>query len=526
MQAFGPPALTLCDLLVCQAAHRPQAEALVDARLRLTWRELHARVEAAAAGLQALGIGRGDKVALLMGNRAEWVIAAFAIARAGAVTVALNTWWTPREMAYALEQSDSVALVCAPRYLKHDYLAAIGELRGSGRIPAVRHRIALGAALPAGWTPWDGVASPKNGAPIGAGPAPDNVAFILYTSGSTAHPKGVLLLHGDMLRNTFQIGQRQALTAGDRVWLAVSLFWGLGCSNALPAAFTHGACVVLQESFDAGEALALIERERCSVLYATPNMVQAMDEHADRATRDLSSLRTGVTIGTAEQIMRAVKLGATEICNVYGLTEIYGNCHVAGRDMPLAQRIACVGPPLPGVRHRIVDLDTGVAVATGELGEIRVKGFVSPGYYRMPEASAAALDEEGFFRTGDLGFVDAQGCLHFRGRVKELVKTGGINVAPAEIEAVLMAHPQIALALVTGVPDAARDEAIAAVIVPRDGATLTEEAVRAYCRGQLAAYKVPSLVCFSRETDLPLTTTGKIQKSRIASTFFPREVAP
>jgi fatty-acyl-CoA synthase len=330
----------------------------------------------------------------------------------------------------------------------------------------------------------------------------------------------VQLQHYALIENMWQIGERQKVTEHDRLWLAVSLFWGLGCENALFNVLTHAGCVVLQEHFEAGEALALIERERCTLFYGTPNMAQALHEHPDRARRDLSSLRGGATIGTPEQIMRVVELGAREVCNIYGLTETYGNCNVADAADPLEKRLASVGRPLDGVDQRIIDPETGGVLPPGEVGEIRVKGYVTCGYYKDPARTAESFDEHGYFRTGDLGVADADGSLHFRGRIKEMVKTGGINVAPVEVEEVLMSHPGVHAAFVTGVPDPQRDEVLAAVIVRKPGATLSEEDVCTFCRKALAAYKVPRLVRFVAEHELPLTTTGKLQKNRLAATFF------
>jgi fatty-acyl-CoA synthase len=250
-------------------------------------------------------------------------------------------------------------------------------------------------------------------------------------------------------------------------------------------------------------------------------MAQALYEHPDRANRDLSSLRGGATIGTPEQIMRVVELGAREICNIYGLTETYGNCNVADAADPLEKRLASVGRPLVGVDQRIVEPDTGRVLPPGELGEIRVKGYVTCGYYKDPARTAESFDELGYFRTGDLGVVDADGNLHFRGRIKEMVKTGGINVAPVEVEDILLAHPGVHLAFVTGVPDPTRDEALAAVVVLKQGAVVSEADLLAHCRKALAAYKIPRLVRFVNESALPLTTTGKVQKNRIAEQIFP-----
>lgn len=217
--------------------------------------------------------------------------------------------------------------------------------------------------------------------------------------------------------------------------------------------------------------------------------------------------------------MRVVDLGASEICNIYGLTETYGNCCVTDASEPFDIRFATVGQPLPGVELRIVDPDTGSQLPPGDVGEIRVKGYVTVGYYKDENKNRAAFDAQGYFVTGDLGFLDSDGRLHFRGRMKEMIKTGGINVAPVEVEETLMAHSGVKLAYVIGVPDPRRDEVIAAIVVPRAGHDVDEADLLAHCRRQLAAYKIPRLVRFVSEAELPLTTTGKLQKNRLADLF-------
>jgi fatty-acyl-CoA synthase len=247
-------------------------------------------------------------------------------------------------------------------------------------------------------------------------------------------------------------------------------------------------------------------------------MVQAMAEHPDRPARNLTSLRSGGTVGTPEQIRRLVDLGAREICNIYGLTETYGNCAVTDAAETFEIRTASVGRPLPGVDLRIMD-DSGRPLAAGEVGEIRVKGYVTVGYYKDEDKNRAAFDADGYFITGDLGMLDEAGRLYFRGRIKEMIKTAGINVAPVEVEETLMAHPAVKLACVTGVPDARRDEVIAALIVCEAGKSVAEADLIAHCRRELAAYKIPRLVKFVNEADLPLTVTGKLQKNKLPEFF-------
>src|SRR3989442_358699 len=271
-----------------------------------------------------------------------------------------------------------------------------------------------------------------------------DVCYILYTSGSTAPPKGVMLAHGGVIDNGFDIGERQHLTAADRVWLAVPLFWSFGSANALPAILTHGGTLVLQESFEPGEALALLDGERCSVYYGMANMVRAILEHPERPRRALAAMRTGLTIGLPEDLELTMEAGNTrQVCNGYGATETYGNGAGTDAEDSLERRLTTQGLPRPGMQIRVVEPGSDRPLPPDEVGELRVRGCVTPGYYRDAEQTRAAFDADGFFVTGDLGTVGGDRRIRFRGRLKEMIKTGGINVAPLEVEAVLLAHPAV-----------------------------------------------------------------------------------
>ena len=478
-----------------------------------------------AKGLYALGVRRGDKVGLLMGNRPEWILADFAIVLLGGTMVAINTWATKRELAHVLTHSDTKFLITVDRFLKHDYLATLDALGREGdALAGVQEIVRVGGppdhAARSFATLWS-LAETVDDAAIERAQADvrvEDVAYLLYTSGTTALPKGVQLQHYALIENMWHIGERQHLRPGDRLWLAVSLFWGLGCENALFAVMTHAGCIVLQEHFDAGEALRLIEAERCTVFYGTPNMVHALERHPDRAARDISSLRTGATLGSPEQIQRLIDLGVSEICNIYGLTETYGNSNVTDVGDPLEKRLGTVGRALPGTEIVIADPESLAPLPAGEVGEILVRGYVTCGYYKDPVQDARAF-HDGWFRTGDLGMLDEDGFLHFRGRLKEMIKTGGINVSPAEVEAVLSEVPAVELAYVIGLPDPERDQRVAAVIVPHDSARPSAEALIAHCAERLAAYKVPREFRFVAAGALPLTTTGKLQKARLGQFF-------
>ena len=332
---------TLGGLLDELAAARPDADAVVFRGDRLTFAALRDRVDALARAFLAVGVGRGDRVAILLPNRPEWLITAFATAKVGAVSVAVSTFSTAREIGWALEHAQPRVIVTVEAFRGRRYLQAIHDLCPElghaepgalriARFPELRAVVTVEARGHDGAAAWadflrraDSVRTTALAAAQAAVSASD-LSYILYTSGSTAAPKGVMLAHGGVIANGFAIGERQHLTGADRVWLAVPLFWSFGSANALPAIFTHGGALVLQESFEPGEALALLDEERCSVYYGTANMARAILEHPDRPRRALAAMRTGLTIGPPEDIamtMEAVK--ARQLCNVYGATETY-----------------------------------------------------------------------------------------------------------------------------------------------------------------------------------------------------------
>jgi fatty-acyl-CoA synthase len=525
-----PKSWTLGDLVDEMAAARPGAQALAFRDEQWSYAALRGRVDELAGALLAVGVTRGDRVAVLLPNRPEWVVAALAIAKIGGIVAAISTFSTAREIGWALEHSGAVALITISAFRGRAYLDALHDLCPelaasapgvvrSERLPSLRTVVSMDGRRV------DGVFQTEEflalGANVGTAAlrarqrlvSPTDVCYILYTSGSTALPKGVTLAHGGLIENGFNIGERMHLTPADRLWLAVPLFWSFGSANALPAILTHGGCAVLQESFEAGEALELLDRERCSVYYGMANMARAMLEHPDRPRRRLDSMRTGLTIGLAEDIeMTMEAVGARELCNVYGSTETYGNCAVTDAHDPLASRLHTQGLPLPGMDIRVADPETGRLLQAGEVGELCVAGHVTPGYFRAPELDAAAFDGEGYFHTGDLGLVGDDGRVRFRGRLKEMIKTGGINVAPLEVEGVLLQHPDVKQAYVVGVPDRDKDEVVVAVLELHEAAAADTRAIVAFCRERLASYKVPTRLVFRKAEEFPRTPTGKIHK--------------
>ena len=522
------------DLVDEIGARRPTAEAIIFRDERLDYAALKTRADAFARSLLAVGIQRGDRVALLATNRPEWIVCTLATAKIGAIVAAISTFSTPRELAWSLEHCGAVALITLDAFRGRRFLDALRDLcpelgdaqpgaLKSARLPSLRTVVAVDGQAPAGvfslpeFLARGASVNPASLAATQRMVRPDDICYILYTSGSTAVPKGVTLAHGGVIANGFDIGEHMHLSTADRVWLAVPLFWSFGSANALPAALTHGSCIVLQESFDAGEALTLIERKRCSIYYGMPNMARALLEHPDHPKRRLGAMRTGLTIGPPEDIAMTIKaLGAEELCNVYGSTETYGNCAVTDAHNPLPLRLNSQGLPLPGMTIRVLDLITKQPLYPGEIGQLAVTGYVTPGYFNAPELNAEAFDRDGYFLTGDLGSIEPDGRIRFRGRLKEMIKTGGVNVAPLEVEQVLLQHPEVVQAYVVGVPDQAKGEIVAAAVELRAGAITDTGSIIAFCRERLASYKVPIQLAFRTAAQLPRTPTGKIHKPTLS----------
>ncbi|MDO9278076.1 MAG: class I adenylate-forming enzyme family protein [Polaromonas sp.] len=512
-----PYSRTLIELVREQADRSPMQTALVCPQGRFSYADLAARAALVAGAMHALGIRRSDRVGLLMSNRVEWLDVCLGAGALGAVTVPLSSWSTRAELAVLLKDSELSLLVTAARFGDSHFEADLVALQDAPGMPSLDRLWLIDGEL--GQFP-DFATQVSRAAPLevaapGDGPSAGDDVFILYTSGSTSAPKSVPLQQFALIENGFNIGERQGLTAADRVLLAAPLFWAFGGANALPAAFSHGATLVLMERFDPALALSVIEEERCTSIYTLPAMTSALARHPSYQANKLNSLRTGVTIGSAEDFLFAVeKLGASELCNIYGATETYGNCAVTWHHWPLARRAHCQGPPLPGQQMRFVDEVTGAVVPTGTPGLTEVRGYTTRGYSGASAAqNAKSFSDDGYYKTGDMGMLNADGDFVFVGRVSEMIKRAGINVSPAEVEEVLRRHPYVQDAAVVGVPDAARGERIFAFVVPVTLGMFDLEALSLHCAKEASKYKLPDHieVCES----LPLTVTGKLQRNEL-----------
>jgi fatty-acyl-CoA synthase len=460
-----------------------------------------------------------------MPNWPEWLEVAFAVWRCGGLLVPLNTLYRPRELGYALRHADVSLLIAVRRFLRHDYEASLEEIApGVGRArPPVRH-----AALPALrdvlWVDLPAPGAQVNRGPLLAGGerlgaewpgwltatvSPADPATVFFTSGTTAEPKGVVHVHRALTRAAEDIARVLGIDEQDRTWGYLPFFFTGGLVAVGLASLARGAAVVMQEAFEPGETLALLESERCSVFFAWPHQAEALLGHPSfDATR--LHLRKGVGANT-KWAARLYPAGHHAV-GTFGMTETGPVCTAWPWDTPVVRRAASHGPAVAGKEVRITDPETGAPMPTNGEGEISVRGpTLFSHYYRQRPRDC--VDAEGFFHTGDLGRLDGEGALTFLGRIKDVIKTAGVNVAAAEVEAVLLAHPAVAAAHVVGVPDPLRGENIAAFVVSRSAVTADD--LTTHCRERLASYKVPRHLWFRDEPDLPLKGSGKVDKPRL-----------
>lgn len=525
-----PEGNRLAAVLDEKCAAAPDHAAILYRDRTISYAELQAESIAAARSLIALGVARGDRIGVLLGNRPEWVTMALAASYLGVTLVPLNTWYKETELAWTLRHCGLKLLVSATHFLKADYLALlhkiVPEAEGArpGAIaapafPELKSLFFLGETpgRVASWADFLACGrdvSDEDFAAASARASGADIAFILYTSGSTADPKGVMLNGRGVVANGFELAQRRGIVAEDRVWCGTPLFYGLGATNALPATLTCGATMVLQDHFEAGSAIDVIHRTAATVYYGTGNMTRAMLDHPDYAQAKIGSLRKG-NAGTVAEYKRLtlIEMGITGAVPAYGLTETYGNATVGLPDDPLDAKLETSGTPLPGMEMRIVDPATGADLPQGEVGLVLIRGHTTPGYLDNPEETAKALRPDGFFDTGDLGRFDGDGRFIFHSRLKEVIKSGGINVSPVEVEQLIAGHPDVRDAYVVGVADPVRGELIVAFVDA--SAKLAADDVRGYVKERAASFKVPHHVFFRSEEELPRLASGKIAKHKL-----------
>jgi fatty-acyl-CoA synthase len=493
-------------------------------------------VDAGAKGLLALGIGKGDNVAIWAGNVTEWIVTQFATAKIGAVLVTVNPSYQSAELEYLLAQSRTRALVMAPEFRGTDYVAMLRralpmiEMASPGFVesdgyPSFREAILIEGDQGAGFRTWGNLIemgraiSDQQLANAQAATKPDDVINIQYTSGTTGFPKGAMLTHANILGDADLVGGSQNLTAEDVICAPVPFYHCFGCVMAVLTSLTRGSTLVTpHDYFDPVHTLDAVERFGATALYGVPTMfiAQLSDPHFGEV--DLSSLRTGIMAGSPcpIEVMRDVvaRMGASQMTIAYGQTEASPVITQTTTDDTIERRVTTVGKALPGLEVRIADPETGEECAAGVQGELWARGFtIMAGYFDKPGETAAAIDDDGWLHTGDLATVDEEGYFKITGRLKDMVIRGGENIYPREVEEFLFSHPAIREVQCFGVPDPRFGEQLAAWVRLKEGFSLTEDEVREFCRGEISHFKIPRYFRFV--DDFPMTVTGKIQKYKM-----------
>jgi fatty-acyl-CoA synthase len=487
---------------------------------RLTYGQVEARASALAAALHELGVERGDRIAVDLPNWPEFVISMFAIAKLGGIIVPLNPRYTVPELQYMLRHSESSVVVSAEVFNGVDYLQLFENFLSS--LPDLQYVVTVGKEDL--WYDdriyqFEDLESSGAGRavpPVPIDPAEDTFA-ILYTSGTMGKPKGVSLTHQNLLVTAAATADAIGLSERDVVFGVATVFHVFGLGPGVLGTLLAGATLVLQEQFDPAQALDLIEGHSVTVHYGVPTVYITEMRVNENARRNLSSLRTGIVAGApiGDELVRRIRAElCPKLCVAYSLTETSSTVSMTRVDDGEEKAVFTVGRPIPGMSVRILDLD-GTILPEESLGEIAVRGGgVMKGYYRQPGETSHSFDEDGYFLTGDLGMVDEEGYLHIVGRRKELIIRGGFNVYPREVEDRLHAHPAVLDVAVVGLPHEVLGEQVVACILPVEGAIITGEEIKDWCRSTLADYKVPDIVRFF--DSFPLTGSGKVRRVELA----------
>ena len=521
------PRLTLGRFLADVSARYGERRAVHFEGRDLRYRDLEREARALARGLVGAGVVKGARVAVYLANRPEWIVAATAVGMLGGVVVPVNTFASREELGFILRHGDASVLLMQPSLLRQRFLDDLladhpaiargepGALRVP-ELPQLRAVFCLGIdAARGGVAAWGDLVA--QGAEVGddlvdalcAQVEPADDALVIYTSGTTAHPKGVLHSHRAAVLQAWRFAEILRFDAEDRVFTTYPFFWTAGIAMSLGATFAAGGCLLLQQAFEPGAALELIERERATAVHAWPHQSKALAEYPDAARRDLSSVRK-LDFSTPVARLAGIERDEYGTTASYGLSETFTIASMLPVDAPPELRRRTHGRALPGMEIRIVDPETGAPVPTGAPGEIAVRGAtLMRGYTKvLPEL---VFDADGWFRTQDGGSLDAEGFLHWTGRLSNLIKTGGANVSPVEIEQVLAKHPDLKVAIPVGVGHPTLGEVVVLCAVPIEGRSVDEEAIRRFLRERLAAYKVPRRVLAFRADELSYTGNQKVQ---------------
>lgn len=519
--------LTIGKYLQGQAHALASHEAVVYSTLgiRYSYQEFYELTEKVAKGLMALGVRKGDHIAVWATNVPEWILLQFGSARAGAVLVTVNTSYQQNELEYLLKQSDAKALFLIEGFKDTSYVQMAQSIQvKKEQFPYLEKLIFMGNEAQDNMLSWEEM--------LNAGEAvsdddlaqreqslhPDDVINMQYTSGTTGFPKGVMLTHNNIMGNAHRLAAAMKLSSEDRLCIPVPFFHCFGCVIGTLTAVSAGATMVPVVQFNPKEVLETVEKEKCTALHGVPTMFIAELNHDDFERYDLRSLRTGVMAGSTcpIEVMKSVinKMGMSEITIAYGQTETSPVFTQTVPDDPIEKRVETVGKPHSGVEVKVIDPVTGNLLKAGMQGELCTRGYhVMKGYYKMPEATANAIDSEGWLHTGDLAVMDNDGYVAITGRLKDMIIRGGENIYPREVEEFLYSHPSILDVQVIGIPDKKYGEKVAACVQLKEGQQLTKEELVDYCHGKISKFKIPEHIFIMK--DYPMTASGKIQKYKL-----------
>ena len=512
----------------------PDSQALILRHQGVEWTyaELQRRVDQLAAGLLALGIVPGDRVGIWGPNSAEWVLTQLATAKLGAIMVCINPAYRLYELEYALNKVECKALITDESFKTSDYLGMLNTLApeleycepgalASTKLPNLKHVIRMGSSSSAGMHNFDQICELATDADRAAllglqtQLKPDDAINIQFTSGTTGNPKGATLSHCNILNNGYLTGEAMRLTPADKLCIPVPLYHCFGMVLAVLACVSHGATMVFPgEAFDPQQTLQTVQDERCTALHGVPTMFITELDHPNFSSFDLSSLRTGIMAGAPcpIEVMKRVisEMHMRDILIAYGQTELSPINNITLPDDSLERRTETVGRAMPWVEIKVID-EAGHVVPVGEKGEICTRGYsVMQGYWNDPEKTAETIDAAGWLHSGDIATMDAYGYVRIVGRIKDMIIRGGENVYPREVEEFLYQHPAISEVQVFGIPDKKMGEEVCAWVQLNEGATLSADDIKAFCKDQITHFKIPRHIRFVSE--YPMTVTGKIQK--------------
>ncbi len=515
----------------------PDHDAVIytDRQFRKTYREFNEICNETAKAFMAMGIKKDDKVAVWATNYPEWVISLFAAAKIGAVLVTVNTNYKIFEVEYLLKQSDTTTLVIIDGFKDCNYIEILNKLCPSlagsepgklhdPKLPLLKNIIYVGSKTPPGmfnWSELTDMAKTVTDAELKAvsdSLDTHDVINLQYTSGTTGFPKGVMLTHYNIINDGKSIGDCMNFTEKDRLCIPVPFFHCFGLVLGIMAVVTHNSAMVPLDYFQPLKVMETIEKEKCTAVHGVPTMFIAMLEHPEFSRFDFSSLRTGIMAGSPcpVKVMQEVvdRMNMKEITIAYGLTEASPVCTQTRTEDSIERRVTTVGRVLPNMEAKIVDPETGADLGCDVPGEFVVRGYnVMKGYYKMPEATAMIIDENGWLHSGDLATIDKDGYYKITGRIKDMIIRGGENIYPKEIEEFIYTHPLVKDVQVIGVPSVQYGEEVMAFVILKENAEITVDELKEFVRANMARHKVPKYIAFVDA--FPMTTSGKIQKYKL-----------